>query len=174
MTRAETLAELVLTSGPLLTRFLAGFSESTRTHQAPEVPNHAIWILGHCALTMHKIAQRLDGLPVPESDFVPGDDAGENPLRYAVEAIAFGSEPLDDGARYPGLERGRAIYEAACERLAAACRGAGEEALDEVIDWHGSDWPLWRLVIRAAFHNGTHAGQLLDVRRTLDLPRVIG
>ena len=30
------------------------------------------------------------------------------------------------------------------------------------------------LVMRVGFHNGAHAGQILDLRRVLGLPRVIG
>jgi hypothetical protein len=45
--------------------------------------------------------------------------------------------------------------------------------LDQAVSWHGGEITLRSLVIRVAFHNGAHAGQLTDLRRALGLERVI-
>ena len=159
------------TSGPLLTRFLDGFDDENRTTQAAGLPNHAAWTLGHCALTMHRLAEALDGKALPEQDFVQGDRRDGDHRRYDTESICFGSVPMVDPGRYPGLERGRQIFEAAVERL--ACAVEASQSLDEPLQWHGQAIKAGRLVARVAFHNGCHGGQLTDLRRALGFPPVI-
>jgi len=172
-TRQQTLAEAVRSTSGYLTRYLAGFDDSNATTQGMDLPNHAAWTLGHCAYTMHRVSARFDGQDPPETDFIDGDGAQGDAQRYDVRSIVIGSEPVDDPSRYPRLQRGRAIYEQACERLARCCEYATDAQLDELQDWHGGPLPLQALVLRICFHNGTHAGQLVDLRRALGLPNVI-
>lgn len=174
--RRAMLAAFVRASNGFLTRYLAGFADRNRTTQAMDLPNHAAWILGHCAMTMHRLAERIDGKPLPESDFIkgePGAPGQGDAQRYHTESIAFGSTPIDDPVLYPTLARGREIYESACERLAHAIEAMSDARVDELQDWHGGQAPFHALVMRVCFHNGTHAGQLTDLRRALRLPRVI-
>jgi uncharacterized damage-inducible protein DinB len=173
MTAQEMLAEVVLASKDLLTRFLSGFSEENRTRQAENLPNHIIWTLGHLALTLHRVAERIDSEPLPERDFVTGDGSAATTSQFDTESICFGSQPMADDARYPTLARGIEVYEAACDRLADAVRAAEPAVLDRVIPWHGGEMTLRALVSRVAFHNGAHAGQITDLRRALGLERVI-
>lgn len=171
--RRETLAGLARSTSGFLTRFLAGFSDKNRTTQGMDLPNHTIWILGHCAMTMHRLAERMDSQPMPESDFVKGDGTQGDAQRFDTESVSLGSTPLDDPVLYPSLQRGREIYEAACERFAMAIVNTPDEKLNEPQDWHGGPVPLYMLIMRVCFHNGTHAGQLTDLRRALRLPKVI-
>lgn len=173
MSRQETLAEVIRSTKALLIRYLAGFTNENRTKQAVNLPNHAVWCLGHCALTMNRMAERFDGQSLPASDFIMGDGASGDARRFDTESVCFGSEPIDDLDRYPALERGVEIYESACDRFAAAIRAAPDEKLDESIPWHDGDMTLSQLVMRICFHNGTHAGQLTDLRRALSFDRVI-
>lgn len=172
-TRQQTLADVVRSTVGYLTRYLAGFDDSNATTQGMHLPNHIVWSLGHCAYTMQRVAARFDGIDPPETDFIDGDGTGGDAQRYDIRSIAFGSQPVDDPSMYPGLQRGRAIYEQACERLAACCENTTDEQLDEPQDWHGGPIPLQQLVLRVCFHNGTHAGQITDLRRALSLPNVI-
>lgn len=173
-TRADAFADSILATKPLFTRFLTGFDERSRTAQLPGMPNHVIWTLGHLAMTMHKVAEKFDGLPLPESDFSAGDGAQRGDAeRFDLASIVIGSHPIDEASRYPTLARGRAIFERACDRFADAVRSAGDAKLDEPIIWHDGELPLWSLVARVCFHNGTHAGQLTDLRRMLGMPPII-
>ena len=172
MTGQEMLAEAVLASKTLFTRYVTGFNDNNRTRQAPNLPNHAIWCLGHCALTMNRVAQNMDGQPIPDSDF-SADDGPADGNRFRTESIAFGSAPTDESDHYPPLARGLEVYNSACDRLAAAVRAADQETLNRNIPWGQSELPLWSLVLRVAFHNGMHGGQITDLRRAIGLDRVI-
>lgn len=172
------LADAVLASVPLVTRFLKGFDDANRTRQAPGLPNHAAWCLGHLSLTMHRVAEMLDGRPLPAGEIAPG--AGESrdrkasPSAYFAETIALGSRPTDDPSLYPPLARGASIFETAAARLADAIRAADDAALDRETPWGTGATTMRALIPRMIFHNGCHAGQLVDLRRALGMAGVIG
>ena len=92
---------------------------------------------------------------------------GARPTAFHSESIAFGSKPTGDAAAYPSLARCTEIYNAACDRLAAAVRAAPESKLTESVKWGNGESPLWMLVLRMVFHNGFHTGQIADLRRAL-------
>lgn len=169
----ETLAHAVDLSKPLLTRYLAGFDDGTCTRQAPHLPNHAAWTLGHCALYMHRLAERIDGGGLPEPDFSPGVDPAR--ARFGTEEVAMGSRPVDDPARYPSFARCVEVYERACDRLAGAVRGTTPEGLAMPMAWgaSGASFPVGTLVLRVVFHNGSHTGQLADLRRALGFKGIL-
>ena len=171
--RADAFADSILATKPLFMRFLTGFDDSSRTTQTPHLPNHVIWTLGHLAMTMHRLAGRFDGSDLPDADFVTGDGTAGGEQRFDTESVSIGSQPTDDPSLYPTLARGAVIFEQACDRFAAAVRAGGEAKLDETLDWHDGQMPLWSLVARVCFHNGTHAGQLTDLRRALGMAPVI-
>jgi hypothetical protein len=173
MNAHDMLAEVVLASKGLVARFLSGFGDGNRTRQAANLPNHVIWTLGHLALTLHRVAERIDGGALPENDFLTGDGSNGTSTRFDTESVGFGSQPVDDGSRYPTLARGVEIYEAACDHLADAVRAAEAGRLDQTIPWHGGEITLRALVTRVTFHNGVHTGQITDLRRALGLERVI-
>lgn len=168
MTRGEALSRSVTDSGELLRRYLAGFEDSNCTAQAPGLPNHAAWCLGHCALTMHRAAERLDAGALPDSDFISGADRGDA-RRFGTESVSFDSEPCTDPQRYPRWARCLAIFDASCDRLARAVRGVDDSRLDATTQWGRAETPLFGLVSRMVFHNGTHCGQIVDLRRALGL-----
>ena len=170
-------ARMIRESSPLLLRFLAGFDESNRARQAPNLPNHSIWILGHCAFTMARLAELIGGPAPREADFEPGEwtraMADRAVTRFLIEEIAKDSVPSGDASRYPSLARGVEIFEHAAADLAAAIDSATAERLAETVPWVGTQQPLASLVIRIAVHNGMHAGQLTDLRRALGFQRVL-
>lgn len=173
-----TLGSLVRYSGPLLLRFVEGFDDETRVSQAPGLPNHLSWTLGHVSLTMHRCADIVNGFnqpqQLPTSDWVHGDGTAGDPSRYDTESVRLGSVPVASGSSYPRLSRGVEIFEAAIERLASEAGGAKPEMLLREVQWGESHLPVGSLVQRVALHNGTHAGQLTDLRRALRMSRVIG
>ncbi|HVP10897.1 MAG TPA: DinB family protein [Phycisphaerae bacterium] len=171
MTVQETLADAVLSCKGLAARFLPGFTEANRTAQAEHLPNHVMWTLGHVSLYLHDAAGRIDGRSRPESDF--GPSTGRSVDRYSDDAIGFNSKPVNDPSRYPTLARGVAIFNAACDRLAAVVSKADDATLAKKIDWFGMQIPLASLVTRVMFHVGVHTGEILDLRRALGFDRVL-
>lgn len=177
MQRREVLAEGILACKMLTSRYLAGFNETNHVAQAPGTPNHVAWCLGHCALTMHRVAEKLDGRPIPTQDFLTISNAGQTPRlagKFDPETVAFGSQPIDDPAAYPMFARCVDIYETACDRLAVAVRHCDEPRLEHRVKWGSSEPHLWELVQRMIFHNGHHTGQIADLRRALKMSSIFG
>lgn len=171
MTRRDALADSVLQSRGLLLRYLAGFDDTNHTRTAPGLPNHVAWILGHCAMTMHRAAEKLDGRAALEDGFVLGSMHGDD-RRFGAESVAFGSDPGAIGP-VPPLTRCIEIFSDACGRLAAALRAASEERLDELTPFFGGmTLPRWSVAPRIVFHNGNHCGQIADLRRALGMPSI--
>lgn len=172
----ELLAHNVMNSQALFERYLAGFDETNRTSQAPALPNHAAWTLGHLALTAHRCTQRVNGSDqpgeLPPGAFVMGDRGDAK--RFATESVAFGSSPTDDPDRYPSLERSIEIMRDAHRELANALRNAGDDALARQTPWGGGTTSVSDLALRMGFHIGTHAGQIVDLRRGLGFQPIMG
>ena len=173
MKSQELLADIVLGVKGFLGRFLAGFTEENRTRQADHLPNHAMWVLGHVSVFMHHVAGLIDGRPMPVGDFVDADGHAGGSERFDVKSIGYASKPAADASLYPTLERGRAIFEAAVDRLAAAVRAADDATLEREVDWGGTKIALGSFVGRLVFHNGFHAGEIADLRRALGFEGVI-
>lgn len=174
--RARTLADMIEVSTPLATRFFAGFNDDNRAAQLPNLPNHFAWTIGHCALTMHRVAPLLDGAPLPERDFEEGVEhaGGSPPTRFGTEGVAFGSKPVGVAERYPAASVCVGIFERACARLSRAAANADDAQLDQMHPWGAGQLRLADMLIRVNVHNAMHAGQLVDLRRGLGLARVIG
>lgn len=176
-TAANALAHTVRSSAPMLTRFLPGFTDENRTTQAPGLPNHAAWILGHCALTMGRLAERAGGPSIPSDFFIEakgGDGRRGHAGRFDADAVAVGSRPTDEPDLWPTLEICRECFDEAVETLADTIASASSEDLADSIAWGSAEYPLRDLAIRLSLHNALHAGQLADLRRALGMPRVIG
>jgi hypothetical protein len=165
-TPQAALAESILATKALLARYLVGFDDSSHTRQAPGLPNHVAWSLGHLALTMHRIGEMIDGKPVPASDL--GEPGGPRPAAgFERESVAFGSMPVADASRYPPLARCVEIYNAAVDRVAAAVREASDAKMAETVKWGAGQATIGSLAGRMVFHNGMHTGQIADLRRAL-------
>lgn len=172
--KARALGAAMRSSGPLVTRFLAGFDESNRTRQAPGLPNHAVWTMGHLALTMHRLAEKLGAGPLPDGAFLTGDGRQSDSRRFDTESVGFGSRPADEPAIYPSLARGREIFEEALERAAKAIGALSDVELAKLHAWGKGEMAAEDLATRILFHNGIHAGQLTDLRRAIGLAPIIG
>jgi hypothetical protein len=176
--RAAVLADALDTTFPLFTRFLDGFSDQNHTKQAPGMPNHAAWTLGHLALYHHRATDRLlghdDTQPLPESDFIEGDGNSGTSTHVDTESVCYGSTPIDDSTRYPSFERLLEIHERAWSRLTHATRNADGTSLDRMVPWGNKPFGADALVVRMIMHMGTHTGQITDLRRGLGMSSVIG
>jgi hypothetical protein len=216
MSRRDTIAEAILASRALFHRYLPGFDDSNHTRQAPCLPNHVAWCLGHCALTLHRGVERINHEPLPETDFhtTPADLPGRSaivsppgsqparatpmrtamagtvgfgavgvvnlpsasphapPSRFDTETVAFQSTPVDNPTLYPRFDRCVDIFDAACHRYASVVRALPEDRLDAMIQWGQIQIPVWASGLRMAFHNGTHSGQISDLRRALGMKSI--
>ncbi len=178
-TKSETLAWMIDASKPLVTRYFAGFDDSNRAAQAPGMPNHFAWTLGHCALTMQRVAERLDRGVLPGRDFEAGVEVatraeGGLPTRFGTEGVALGSTPSANPDDYPLVSRCVEVFEAAHDRFAEAVRAASAERLDAEEAWASATLSMAMLIVRVNAHNAMHTGQLVDLRRALGFARVIG
>ncbi len=163
LTPQALLADTIELSKVNLSRYLVGFDDASSTRQAANLPNHIRWNIGHLALTMHRVAEKVDGKPIPDSDFASTPAKG----KFNTESVSFGSKPADDELSYPPLERCVEIYNAAVDRLAAAARALPDSRLTEMVPWPTLQMPMHQLIVRMAYHNGFHIGQIADMRRAL-------
>ncbi len=174
-TQGHLLAHNILQCESLFERFLAGFDDSNRTKQAPAIPNHLAWTLGHLALTAHRCTHRVNGSnepgELPAAAFVMGERG--DATRFATESVAFGSTPTDEPDRYPSLERSIEIMHDAHRALADALRNASQHALARPTPWGGGHASVSDLALRMGFHIATHAGQIIDLRRGLGFERIM-
>lgn len=172
------LAAMLRSTEPLMMRYLEGFTDATRCSQAHGMKNHLAWIIGHCALTMHRVAERVEGFDTPQrlltSDWVHGDGTAGDPSRFDTESVRYGSEPSTDPKRYPRMDRCVEILQVAFGHLAVTLEAAKPEALDRKTRWGGGEVRVRDLVPRMIFHNGTHTGQIIDLRRALGMPKTVG
>jgi hypothetical protein len=155
----EEIAGAIAATSALLARYLNGFDDTNHTRQAPNLPNHVAWVLGHLALTMHRAAERIAGREIP--------------LAWDPEPFAMGSAPVADAAAYPRFDEMRRRFDEALARVVDAVRAAGDEKLHETVTWGGGSTTRRDLAVRMAFHNGVHTGQIIDLRRALGMPRLI-
>ncbi len=177
MDRRDAIAEGILNTRHLLARYLAGFDDTNHTRQAPGLPNHAAWCLGHLALTMHRCAEKIDGKGPSESDFFDSKSASPGVPRprdrFDTESVCFGSTPTPDAGRYPSMARCVEIYANGCERIAATLRRADDADLDREVAWGQATIPAWAAGLRMIYHNGCHTGQIADLRRALGMKPVL-
>lgn len=178
MSDPATLAAAIRATAPLIEVFLDGFDDDSRVTQTAGMPNHVAWTLGHLALTMHRASDFVAGFnepqKLPTSDWIHGDGTAGDPSRYDTESVAFGSTPIADPAKYPRMMRAEEIFRASVDRFADETAAASPKALEREIKWGSATLTIDALVYRILFHNGTHAGQLIDLRRALKMPSVIG
>jgi hypothetical protein len=167
--RGKVLAGAVRESKALISRYFKRFDDTNHTVQAEHLPNHFAWTLGHLALTLNRTAERFDGKTLPDTHFLTGDGRSGTRDRFDTESVCFGSHPVADPAVYPARDRCVAIFEAAIERLACAIERSDDAQLDTATQWANHTVPLWSMAVRMVFHNGTHCGQLADLRRALGL-----
>jgi len=168
------LAASIESTGPLLLRYAEGFDDVTAIRQFNELPNHLLWILGHCGFTMQRVGAFLDGGEVSDADYRSSQGDSESTDNFFIDAICRDSVPLALADQYPTLVRSREIFSSALSRLANAVRNTPSEQFASPIEWHEGPIELSRLIHRVCFHNACHAGQIVDLRRGLGLPRIIG
>ena len=118
-------------------------------------------------LTCFDPGQRVDAAPLPVEDFVMAERGDAR--RFGTESICFGSMPTPETARYPRLARCVEIFEASASRFATTVGALDDEQIGTVHRWGTHSATVPDLVARMATHNGTHCGQIVDLRRALGM-----
>jgi hypothetical protein len=154
----DTLAWVHATTDKLIDHIPA----ADALHQPCGTDNHLLWTVGHLAVTYCWFASLLDGRPVD----IP---AGYN------ERFGYGSKPVADAAAYPSLAEVRKHYAAAYQRMmdAVSRLKPSDFGKPTVADSHGFARTRLDVVLRAAWHDGWHSGQLSAIRRSLGLPSIM-
>jgi hypothetical protein len=138
---------------------LKDFPEDKGTFQPSPHCNHAIWIMGHLAVTdewMHGMIAEVK-TKLPES--------------YG-KLFGYQTQPQSSAKAYPSFAEVKKNYQAARDNLLKAAHAVSDEALCKPLGEKGGGFVSDGLdaLHKSAWHEGWHAGQLATVRRALGLP----
>jgi hypothetical protein len=98
-----------------------------------------------------------------------GDGRSGTPSRFDTESICFGSTPVADASLYPSLARCIEIFQQGAERLATTVQSLSDAEFERTHTWGEHSASVSDLITRMVTHNGTHTGQLVDLRRALGM-----
>jgi len=128
-------------------------------HKPVDGANHALWVLGHLAVTDDWFACTLASR---ESVI----DESWGPL------FGMKSEPSDDPTIYPSIDEIKSALERARQSLLTGFESLGEQQLQGPVpeELEGFAPNVGGAAYTLAWHEGFHAGQLSAVRRSLGLP----
>jgi hypothetical protein len=143
-----------------VTKVAMAFVDGHQVSQAPGIPNHALWTLGHLAVTNGWMHSLLTGTP----SLVPSSyDAMFN----------MGTTPHQDAASYPSFDEVKKFYDESFEQILGVIRTMNDEQLftPTVTDSHGFVTSKIDTLAKTAWHEGWHIGQLVDLRRALGIER---
>ncbi len=135
-------------------KLIDGLSDDELFAQPCAGANHAVWVIGHIAVTDDFFLSALGGEPsgVPES---------WNGL------FGMNSEPSADRATYPRTDELLKVFEDRRAALKAWLGSRSESALLEPVEGDLAKFSATRAELPAslAFHEGFHAGQISVARR---------
>lgn len=146
-----------------LNNFTKGFTREQATAQAPGNPNHLIWTLGHLTITYHWFANCVDG-------------KGTKPPEGYEKLFNMGTKPTDNPSDYPSLEEVTAAFGEAVQRVTSAAETLTAETMFAPPAQDTGGWVTDRYdaVLKAAWHNGWHVGQLASLRKAMGMPAMFG
>lgn len=137
---------------------LEGIPDEKLTARAGDKGNHALWVMGHVALTDDQMLAAIAGKAptLPES---------------FGKLFGPGSQPSDSASDYPTraelVEALRTTREALCDWVATIDDEAGREALPEAFRPFAPD--VGSLPFGISAHELFHAGQVASVRSYLGI-----
>lgn len=127
-------------------------------HQPSAVNNHALWILGHLAVTDDWLA----GILMGEESVLPPE--------YA-KLFGYGSRVDPSADAYPPISEVRLHFMEMRERLMLWLGSIEGSQLEEPIGEAGKGFAttIADALGKTAWHDGWHAGQLSTIRRSLGM-----
>jgi hypothetical protein len=142
---------------------LKGFPEDKYCFQSGPHDNHALWCLGHLALTDAWIAKEvgITGVNVPsEWNAVFGQ----------------GTKPTSDASAYPSVSEVRRVFDATRAAVLNWTEGATEAQLAKSLKEQTGGFAADVLdgLYKLGWHEGWHFGQVASLRKALKLPNVMG
>jgi hypothetical protein len=140
---------------------LEGFPEEQLVHQLAPGDVHALWILGHLAVS----DEWIEGMIAPFESRLPA---------HYKKSFGHKSIPIPEPGYYPMLPEVREHFESSRRQLIAAVENAEPEQLLRELGDAGVGFASDPLdaVNKTAWHEGWHAGQLSRIRRAIGLPPI--
>lgn len=139
-----------------------GMTDEQLMHRAGSNGNHAIWILGHLAVSDDQILAALTGTESKLSETLTKQFIG-------------GSEPSDNRSDYPSRESLLATMQQTHERFIDWVESLDEESMNKAAPEFLQ--PFAPDAISTAFsvsaHDLCHAGQISTARASLGIPRMM-
>ncbi len=163
MTTKEHALRILNFSRQFFNDLLEGVPADKLLHSPVPGGNHALWIIGHLAVTDDFFADMVDG------------QGQKLPQRYR-ELFDLGSTPTANEADYPPVSEIREQFAAARQRLISAYEAADEDTLSQPLPQELSNFAPNKLglPLTQAWHEGIHTGQLSSIRRSLGIKPLVG
>ncbi|MCK4871666.1 MAG: DinB family protein [Phycisphaerales bacterium] len=158
MTEKERVIANLRMTRDAIVELLDGFPADQAAHRPSDTDNHALWILGHLAVTDEWIIKKLG-------------EKGQLPAAYDG---LFGYQSMVHGSAdgYPPFDEVRNQFDAVRQRLLDVFEAADAATLAEpLVDYEGD---LLGAPLLLAWHEGWHSGQLSSIRRALGLKPAFG
>ncbi|TVQ57019.1 MAG: DinB family protein [Phycisphaerales bacterium] len=140
---------------------LADFPAEAATKQLAPNGIHALWIVGHLAVS----DEWIHGMIEPVESILPS--------RFK-SLFGHNSTAVADSSHYPDLASLRPLFDQTRQNLIRSVMRAEASALNRPLGEEGvgfAETPL-DAVNKIHWHEGWHAGQLSDLRRELALPGI--
>ena len=124
--------------------------------------NHILWSIGHIATSNAQLATTVGAASIVPDGY--------------KELFGMGSEPVADRDTYPAPSEVLGFADKARAALLDAWANASPEALAKPTEGMlaGAYPTAAHMIHFAGMHEMTHHGQIMQIRRKLGLPRVIG
>ncbi|HWB19563.1 MAG TPA: DinB family protein [Phycisphaerales bacterium] len=164
-TSAPTFTESMQFARTMLTNLLKDFPADKATFQPFKTDNHAMWILGHLALTDHWFLSILKNV-------APNAAIPKAPPENWNKLFGHKSVPTPSASAYPSFSEVRAAADAAHNALVKALASLSHDQRVQHFGEAGGGFVADAndLIIKSIWHDGWHAGQLASIRRALGLP----
>ena len=158
MTVKERLLESLRFSHKCINDLLDGFPAEKAIFRPASTDNHALWILGHLAVTDEWILKKFDQDPILPENY--------------EKLFGYNTEVKDDPSIYPSFEEILQNFRTIREQLFAIYEEADDAKLSQPIGEFEGD--LMSSISMLAWHDGWHGGQLSGIRRAIGLAPAFG
>ncbi len=142
---------------------LKDWPQDKLAHQIQPTDNHPIWVMGHLASTDAWIGSEygIKGTDVPES--------------YKA-LFGSGTKPTMNASAYPSAADVRATFDHTHAAVLAWFEATPEAVLDASIKEKTGGFADdgWDAMLKLAWHEGLHFGQVATIRKGMGLPPVMG
>ncbi|MGE3108622.1 MAG: DinB family protein [Phycisphaerales bacterium] len=141
----------------MTSKLISGFQGHQLTYQGTPTENHLLWQIGHMATGYAWFASMLDGSPASLGE--PFD-----------RLFGYQSKPVGDASAYPPIGEVQRVHDEQYARFLRAAKQAKDADAAGSLDAGGFAKSKVDLILKAAWHEGWHQGQISSLRRALGLP----